>query len=193
MAALCHTRLSPSSGLCQAGALRVSAHTYVHTRAHTGANMLPPVVVLFMIILLRTIVMDVSPLATSLELWVSPLEVRAKLLCLEAPGSHAVVRPWCRSCHSREQTRPSRSRTVRPSPLLFLASKVFCSFIVCTPTCAKHSPLPPAWFLPQYEHHSRPGHRAGLVREMPPRIAAGQRRSEHCRWLAGTGQSGGCR
>ena len=97
---------------------------------------------------------------------------------------------WRRSCHSREQTRPSRSRTVRPSPLLFLASKVFCSFIVCTPTCAKHSPLPPAWFLPQYEHHSRPGHRAGLVREVPPRIAAGQRRSEHCRWLAGTGQSG---
>jgi len=27
--------------------------------------------------------------------------------------------------------------------------------------------------------------RAGLVREMPPRIAAGQRRSEHCRWLGG--------
>ena len=135
--------------------------------------------------------MDFAPLAAGLELWVSPLEVRAELLCLEAPGSRAVVRPWRRSCHSRERTRPSRSRTVRPSPLLFLASKVFCSFIVCTPTCAKHSPLrstvhlPPAWFLPQYEHHSRPGHRAGLVREVPPRIAAGQRRSEHCRWLGG--------
>jgi hypothetical protein len=57
----------------------------------------------------------------------------------------------------------------------------------------RHSPLrstvhlPPAWFLPQYEHHSRPGHRAGLVREMPLRIAAGQRRSEHCRWLGGHG------
>ena len=34
--------------------------------------MLPPVVVLFMIILLRTIVMDVALLATSLELRVSP-------------------------------------------------------------------------------------------------------------------------
>jgi hypothetical protein len=48
--------------------------------------MLPPVVVLFMIILLRTIVMDVALLATSLELRVSPLEVRAELraelLCL---------------------------------------------------------------------------------------------------------------
>jgi hypothetical protein len=56
--------------------------------------MLPPVVVLFMIILLRTIVMDVALLAAAgLELWVSPLEVRAELLCLEAPGSHAVVRP----------------------------------------------------------------------------------------------------
>ena len=59
--------------------------------------------------------MDFAPLAAGLELWVSPLEVRAELLCLEAPGSHAVVRPWSRSCHSRERTRPPRSRTVRPT------------------------------------------------------------------------------
>ena len=85
----------------------------------------------------------------------------------------------------------------RPSPLLFLASKVFCSFIVCTPTCvllaaaaetlalALHGALAAGVVLAAVRAPQPAWNRAGLVREMPPRIAAGQRRSEHCRWLGG--------
>jgi hypothetical protein len=73
--------------------------------------MLPPVVVLFMIVLLRTIVMDVALLAR-----VSPLEVRAELLCLlkrqaRAPLSVLSMAPVL---YPRERTRPSRGRTVQP-------------------------------------------------------------------------------